>query len=40
MPDYLPPFPWSGLIHRAFVDVSGTPIEDQEARIREVLARQ
>lgn len=40
MPDYLPPFPWSGLIHRAFVDVSGTPIEDQEARIRELLARQ
>lgn len=40
MPDYLPPFAWSGLIHRAFVDVSGTPIEDQEAQIREVLARQ
>jgi arylsulfatase len=40
VPDYNPPFPWPGLIQRALVDVSGTPIEDQEARIREVLARQ
>ncbi|MFM7360408.1 MAG: hypothetical protein ACKO25_00985 [Cyanobium sp.] len=40
VPDYQPPFPWAGGIQRALVDVSGTPIEDQEARIREVLARQ
>jgi arylsulfatase len=40
LPDYNPPFPWAGVIHRALVDVSGTPIEDQEARIRQVLARQ
>jgi arylsulfatase len=40
MPDYQPPFPWAGGIQRAMVDVSGTPVEDQAARIREVLARQ
>jgi arylsulfatase len=40
MPDYQPPFPWAGGIQRALVDVSGTPVEDQAARIREVLARQ
>lgn len=40
VPDYQPPFAWSGSIRRALVDVSGTPLEDQKARIREVLARQ
>jgi arylsulfatase len=40
LPDYPSPFAWPGQIHRALVDVSGEPIEDQEARIREVLARQ
>jgi hypothetical protein len=31
---------FTGTVKRALVDVSGTPIEDQGARIREVLARQ
>jgi arylsulfatase A-like enzyme len=40
VPDYQPPFPWPGRIRRALVDVSGSPIEDLQARIRMVLARQ
>jgi hypothetical protein len=40
MPDYEPPFAYGGTVKRAMVDVSGTPIEDLEARIRMVLARQ
>jgi hypothetical protein len=40
VPAYPPPFAWPGGIRRALVDVSGAPVEDQEARIREVLARQ
>jgi arylsulfatase len=40
MPDYKPPFAYSGKIKRALVDVSGTPIEDMEHKMREILARQ
>jgi arylsulfatase len=40
MPDYTPPFAYRGRIRRALVDVSGEPIEDLEARIRQLLARQ
>ena len=40
VPDYQPPFAYPGRIRRALVDVSGAPIEDLEAEIRRVLARQ
>jgi arylsulfatase A-like enzyme len=40
VPVYTPPFAWPGRIRRAVVDVSGAPIEDLQARIRMVLARQ
>ena len=40
LPDYKPPFAYPGRIRRAMVDVSGTPLEDLEAQIRMVLARQ
>ena len=40
MPDYKPPFAYPGRIRRALVDVSGTPVADLEAQIRQVLARQ
>jgi arylsulfatase len=40
VPDYQPPFPYTGRVRRALVDVSGTPVEDLEAKIRMVLARQ
>ena len=40
VPDYQPPFTYPGRIRRAMVDVSGAPIEDLEAQIRTVLARQ
>ena len=40
VPDYQPPFPYGGRIRRAVVDVSGTPLEDLQAKIRMVLARQ
>jgi hypothetical protein len=40
MPDYQPPFAYPGRIRRALVDVSGTAVEDLEAQIRMVLARQ
>lgn len=40
VPDYKPPFAYPGKIRRALVDVSGTPVEDLQAQIRMVLARQ
>jgi arylsulfatase A-like enzyme len=40
VPDYSPPFAYGGRIRRALVDVSGAPLEDLQARIRQVLARQ
>ncbi|MEB3260944.1 MAG: arylsulfatase, partial [Cyanobacteriota bacterium] len=40
VPVYRPPFAWPGRIRRAVVDVSGAPIEDLQARIRMLLARQ
>ena len=32
MPDYQPPFAFTGAIKRALVDVTGTHVEDAEAR--------
>jgi arylsulfatase len=40
VPDYKPPFAYPGRIRRALVDVSGASVEDLEAQIRMVLARQ
>jgi arylsulfatase len=40
MPDYLPPFAYAGTVKRALVDVSGTPVEDLQERMRMILARQ
>jgi arylsulfatase len=40
LPDYKPPFAYGGHIRRAMVDVTGTPIVDQEEKMREILARQ
>ncbi|MBW4698704.1 MAG: arylsulfatase [Aphanocapsa lilacina HA4352-LM1] len=40
MPDYRPPFAFSGQVHKVLVDVSGTPVEDYEAKMRMYLARQ
>jgi len=40
VPDYKPPFAYPGRIRRALVDVSGAAVEDLEAEIRKVLARQ
>lgn len=38
--DYAPPFAFAGTIRKALVDVSGTPVEDMEAKMRMYLARQ
>ena len=40
LPDYAPPFPFNGTVHKAMVDVSGEALEDKEAMIRMYLARQ
>lgn len=40
MPDYLPPFPFTGRVFKALVDVTGEPVEDLEARTRMYIARQ
>jgi arylsulfatase len=40
LPDYKPPFAYGGKIKRVLVDVTGTPIADQEEKMREILARQ
>ncbi|NPV62997.1 MAG: arylsulfatase [Methanotrichaceae archaeon] len=39
-PDYHPPFRFTGKIHSVTVDVSGDLIEDKEAEMRMVMARQ
>jgi arylsulfatase len=39
-PDYQPPFAFTGAIKRALVDVTGTHIEDTEAKMRVYVARQ
>jgi arylsulfatase len=38
--EYKPPFPFTGAIKKALVDVSGDLVEDKEAQIRMYLARQ
>ena len=40
LPDYAPPFEFTGTIHRVTVDVSGDLIEDDEATMRAVMAHQ
>jgi arylsulfatase len=40
MPDYKPPFAFTGTVHKALVDVTGESVEDQEAKMRLYLARQ
>jgi arylsulfatase len=40
MTDYAPPFRFTGTVKKALVDVSGTVIEDQAAKMRMYLARQ
>ncbi|MEB3322284.1 MAG: arylsulfatase, partial [Synechococcaceae cyanobacterium] len=40
LPDYQPPFPFTGTVHKALVDVTGELVEDNEALIRMYLARQ
>jgi arylsulfatase A-like enzyme len=40
MPDYQPPFKFTGQVNKVLVDVTGTPVEDYEARMRVYLARQ
>jgi arylsulfatase A-like enzyme len=40
MPDYQPPFKFTGQINKALVDVTGEPVEDKEAQMRMYLARQ
>lgn len=39
-PDYQPPFAFTGTIHDVVVDVSGELIQDSEAELRAILARQ
>jgi arylsulfatase len=39
-PDYQPPFRFTGTIKRVIVDVSGEHVEDYEAQMRIVLAKQ
>lgn len=40
MPDYQPPFKFTGQVNKALVDVSGEAVEDYEAKMRVYLARQ
>jgi arylsulfatase A-like enzyme len=40
VPEYQPPFEFTGKIHSVTVDVSGELIEDKEAEVRMVMARQ
>jgi arylsulfatase len=40
MPDYQPPFAFTGAIKRALVDITGAHVEDEEAKMRVYLARQ
>lgn len=40
MPDYKPPFKFTGEVKKALVDVTGEHVEDDEAKMRMYLARQ
>jgi arylsulfatase A-like enzyme len=40
MPDYQPPFAFTGQVRKALVDVTGDSVEDLEAQMRMYLARQ
>jgi arylsulfatase A-like enzyme len=40
LPDYQPPYKFTGEVHKAFVDVTGEPVENYEAKMRMYLARQ
>jgi arylsulfatase len=40
MPDYQPPFKFTGEVKKALVDVTGEAVEDKEAKMRMYLARQ
>lgn len=40
IPDYDPPYPFTGEVGRALVDVSGEYVEDHAAKMRAMLARQ
>lgn len=40
MPDYQPPFKFTGQVNKALVDVTGEPVENYEAQMRMYLARQ
>jgi hypothetical protein len=40
MPDYQPPFKFTGQVNKVMVDVTGTPVEDYEAKMRMYLMRQ
>jgi arylsulfatase A-like enzyme len=40
MPDYKPPFAFTGTVKRAMVDVTGTSVESLEEKMRQILARQ
>ena len=40
IPDYDPPYPFTGKVGRALVDVSGEHVEDHAARMRAIMARQ
>ena len=40
VPEYQPPFKFTGKIYSVTVDVSGELIEDQEAEVRMIMARQ
>jgi len=40
MPDYKPPFAFTGTVKRAMVDVTGTSVESHDEKMRMILARQ
>jgi hypothetical protein len=40
MPDYQPPFKFTGEVKKALIDVTGEAVEDKEAKMRMYLARQ
>ncbi len=39
-PDYQVPFAFTGTLERVVLEVSGEPVEDKEAELRTVMARQ
>jgi arylsulfatase len=40
LPDYQPPYKFTGQVHKAMVDVTGEPVESLEEKMRMYLARQ